>query len=243
MHTPRIVPWANPAELTALCASFYPLDAHSPAELRRAVATVAAYEIRGRVPPAVGATAGLAAAVLADVDSETDAAGAVRVQLAYSMALVRFVNGLLDPAQQSQHALSLSVLARNMRLPLVFVNVRHAATHRALPPNPVLRALAMRALDWLWHNFWSLISASVDSAANSTKPPEPNRRYVLSTRPMSIPPIRPPSSHHKRRSLQQMAQDIKHFKTRLRKVPGKQLYRWRKSSRAWTTTPLGICQS
>jgi len=46
------------------------------------------------------------------------------------------------------------MLARTLDLPASFVEVRHAATHEALPSLAVLRNLAERGLVWLWVHYW-----------------------------------------------------------------------------------------
>lgn len=51
-------------------------------------------------------------------------------------------------------------LARNLNLPASFVEIRHAATHEALPSLAVLRNVAVRALDWLWTNYWSAVGVT-----------------------------------------------------------------------------------
>lgn len=51
-------------------------------------------------------------------------------------------------------------LARNLNLPASFVEIRHAATHEALPSLSVLRIVAVRALDWLWLNYWSVVGVA-----------------------------------------------------------------------------------
>lgn len=51
-------------------------------------------------------------------------------------------------------------LARNLNLPASFVEIRHAATHEALPSLSVLRAVAVRALDWLWTNYWNVVGVA-----------------------------------------------------------------------------------
>ncbi|RPA95221.1 Las1-domain-containing protein [Choiromyces venosus 120613-1] len=45
-------------------------------------------------------------------------------------------------------------LAKNLGLPTSFVEIRHAATHEALPGLALLRTATIRALDWLWENYW-----------------------------------------------------------------------------------------
>jgi hypothetical protein len=70
------------------------------------------------------------------------------------MIMVRFVNGLIDPAQTKVHAMSVNALARRMQLPRIFVDLRHAATHSALPSLPMLEIAAKHALAWLQQHYW-----------------------------------------------------------------------------------------
>jgi ribosomal biogenesis protein LAS1 len=114
--------------------------------------------VRARIPHAIEATAQLTSALLLD----TPGASALPLRLGYSTAICRFVNGLLDPAQQSQFALPMHLLAKNLNLPASFVELRHAATHEALPSLAVLRTVAVRALDWLWSDYWAAIGAESD---------------------------------------------------------------------------------
>lgn len=118
-----------------------------------------------RVPHAIEATAQLTAAVLLDTGATPTApttthssrVSTLAQRLTYSTAICRFVNGLLDPEQQSMFAQPMHVLARRLNLPASFVELRHAATHEALPSLVVLRTVALRALDWLWRDYWAAI--------------------------------------------------------------------------------------
>lgn len=76
------------------------------------------------------------------------------MRLAYSMALIRFVNGLVDPAQTGPFARSIAGIATQIGLPLWFVELRHAATHEDLPSLSVLRDAARKAMDWLYERYW-----------------------------------------------------------------------------------------
>ena len=73
-----------------------------------------------------------------------------------TLALIRFVNSLLDPLQKRDKSLPLSVLAVNTGLPTAFVEVRHWGTHENNLPGPeVLKNMGIRALEWLWRNYWN----------------------------------------------------------------------------------------
>jgi hypothetical protein len=80
-----------------------------------------------------------------------------------TLALIRFVNSLLDPLQRRDKNLPLSVLASTAGLPASFVEIRHWGTHEtSLPGVEVLRDMGIRALEWLWHNYWNKMQEEVD---------------------------------------------------------------------------------
>ena len=116
---------------------------------------------RGRAPLAVFATQQLLSI------AETDAATSARqlwggggggdleqVRLAYSMALVRLVNGMADSGQRGVYAQSVLDCARRLGLPRSLVDLRHESTHGALPSLPMLRAASRDALEWLRGAYW-----------------------------------------------------------------------------------------
>lgn len=108
---------------------------------------VKAWATRGPLMHSIECTSLLTQCVLNQSMSEES-------QLAYSMAIVRFVNGLLDPLQQTAHAIPLRTLAQRIELPDLFVEIRHAATHQAIPPLEMLQLAGFMALNWLWTHFW-----------------------------------------------------------------------------------------
>jgi hypothetical protein len=80
-----------------------------------------------------------------------------------TLALIRFVNSLLDPIQKRDKSLPLSILAVTAGLPTVFVEVRHWGTHESnLPGTEVLRDMGIRALEWLYHNYWNKVQDTVE---------------------------------------------------------------------------------
>lgn len=129
----------------------------SPEARRRAVSRTKALQSRGRLPHAVDATALLISVQLSELQDT------FVLRSAYSMALVRFVNGLLDPFQLGAFAMLLLSLAKNIGLPACFVEVRHMATHEVLPSLALLREMAEKALEWLFERFWSTISRTSDN--------------------------------------------------------------------------------
>jgi len=106
------------------------------------------------------------------------------LRLSYSMAIIRFVNSLVDPLQTAYFARSISSLAAQLGLPLWFVELRHQATHEELPSLPILRQGASQALDWLYTNYWlpaiNSSSGSLPSTSSSTLPPLPLEPFLSS---------------------------------------------------------------
>lgn len=153
-YEPRIVPWRSRDELKELKNWLFP-NKNAGKDMRsRGVLKIKSWETKGPfVPHTIEATGQLLEAILMD-EAEQGAEGAKR--LAYTMAMVRFVNGLLDPTQQSQFAIPLHTLAQRMGLPSWFVELRHCGTHeRELPSLEMLRMASLEALEWLWTNYWN----------------------------------------------------------------------------------------
>ena len=61
------------------------------------------------------------------------------VRQSYAAAIIRFVNGLVDPLQLSTYARPIASIAAQIGLPQRLVELRHAATHEELPSLDVLR--------------------------------------------------------------------------------------------------------
>ena len=85
---------------------------------------------------------------------ELRSAAQLAVRLSYAVAIVRFVNGFADAAQRGVGARSVEGLAKEMGLPVHLVDLRHAATHGALPALQILRFSARTALEWLREHYW-----------------------------------------------------------------------------------------
>ncbi len=106
-------------------------------------------------------SAELRSAILTHAKSETRAA-----QLCFGMAIVRFVNSVLDNYQRGQYALSLNLLAKQINLPAKFVELRHAATHESMPAMRVLRQGCRDALEWWHEQYWLPNIALLDTPAH-----------------------------------------------------------------------------
>lgn len=151
---PRVVCYRDKLDLVVLREWFYNFDGHK--DLRaRAVKRVKALESRGKLPHALASTSWLTSILLSE-ESPLPPPDVV-LQLSYCMAMVKFVNGLLDPFQQASFAIPLHQLAKNLGLPLFFVELRHTGTHELMPNIRILRQAAKDALNWLFDHYWLII--------------------------------------------------------------------------------------
>jgi hypothetical protein len=148
------------------------LEGNSSAEVRthqkkRAIHMVNVWRARGRVPLAVDSTAQLVelnmqhdyppmqASGTPAVAASAHFSSSLQSRLQYSMALLRLVNGVLDPMQAKQHAQSVLTLAKQMQMPRVLVDLRHESTHQGLPSLQLLQHASVIALEWLSRHYWA----------------------------------------------------------------------------------------
>jgi ribosomal biogenesis protein LAS1 len=61
---------------------------------------------------------------------------------AYAAAIIRLVNGFVDPLQYGAYARSIASIAHQLGLPQWLVELRHASTHEELPSLELLREAA-----------------------------------------------------------------------------------------------------
>eukprot|EP00038_Savillea_parva_P025227 m.46765 g.46765 ORF g.46765 m.46765 type:complete len:813 (+) comp6801_c0_seq1:205-2643(+) len=141
-----------------------------------AIARIDGWAMRGSLPLAVEATAALMrldahtepAPGLQDITMTTLAtADMYTLRLALSMALTRFVNGFCDAEQKGVSARSVSTIATQLGMPEFVVDLRHAATHEALPELPILRLASTAALQWLQEVYWDRQADAFESSARA----------------------------------------------------------------------------
>lgn len=87
-------------------------------------------------------------------------------RLTLSMSLMRLVNGLTDrmqPRGDEAHARSVYSLAEQLSLPPSLVDLRHQASHNALPQLPALISAASSALLWLEQEYWNAQKFSIEN--------------------------------------------------------------------------------
>lgn len=170
------VPFKTPGDLMELKYWFFPKKTSGKyGKLMKndkrlnAVNKVRAYMTRGAIPHALEMTAMFTEIILNDSQVSETAIDEFELDFpmknstpindmllrsSYSTAIIKFVNGLLDPLQQGIYAISLHNLANNLNLPSHFVEMRHVCTHEAMPSLEMLRVTSFRALQWLLDNYW-----------------------------------------------------------------------------------------
>ncbi|KAJ8661704.1 hypothetical protein O0I10_002511 [Lichtheimia ornata] len=148
----RVVPWINFEEFETVHKWLY---SQSPEEAQHGVDRVAAWSSRGRLPTAIECTSTLIQLRLRDRGGHM-ALSLQELRQLYAFALIRFVNGMVDPLQTGSVARATSEIAERLGLPLWFVELRHAATHEHLPGISVLREAAEQALQWLYDAYWAM---------------------------------------------------------------------------------------
>ncbi|PHH71600.1 hypothetical protein CDD80_5119 [Ophiocordyceps camponoti-rufipedis] len=183
--------WRHPTDLLRVRRQFYDSDSDPDShddddhETRRrlrqqAVARVSLWMARQHCPHMVESTALLTAALLSDdtTDSHPQPAAwsAYAVRATYAAAFSRFVTGLLDGHQDKLRKQSMYAVAATVGLPAAFVELRHQATHEQLPSRAKLRAMAERALDWIWNYYWRHLR---DDDGDDKTDDDESRRVVL----------------------------------------------------------------
>ncbi|KAK6348955.1 rRNA-processing protein las1 [Orbilia blumenaviensis] len=163
LQPPRLTVWSSIDDLKHLKSLLYDQTADNDGR-PQALEIIRAWSSRGRLPHAIESTSHLTECLLNDTPNQSE----LLIRMSYSTAICRFVNGLLDPAQKSHFAVSMYNLAQELGLPASFVDVRHAATHEALPPLGVLRTTCARGLDWLWANYWEKVEAGGAAEVETT---------------------------------------------------------------------------
>ena len=151
---PRVVCWQNREEWLEIYQYLYRFE--KPILQSKAVDRIAAWRSRssGKLPIAIECTAHLVSAYLADDLSSASPSDPTQTRLTLSMALVRFVNGMVDSGQKGLYARSVQSIAEEIGLPDWLVDLRHEATHSQLPSLETLRSGLWVALNWLKDQYW-----------------------------------------------------------------------------------------
>ncbi|KAF8526244.1 Las1-domain-containing protein [Hysterangium stoloniferum] len=152
MRLPKRVPWSDVSEVEQLCSWVFSPEADGSTKML-AVNRLAAWRVSVPLPHALESTLSLLIPILQDEDS-TSLCSTLLLRQSFSLALIRMVNGLVDPLQQGAYARSIASIAAQIGLPLWLVELRHASTHEELPSLELLREGTREAMSWLLRNFF-----------------------------------------------------------------------------------------
>ncbi|KAI6044526.1 Las1-like-domain-containing protein [Pisolithus marmoratus] len=170
MRLPRRVPWAHISELEQVCACIF-ADGDDVEAKTSAVNRLSAWKAITALPHALESTLAILVVQLQDRPSQPSSA-ALSLRLAYASAIIRMVNGLVDPLQVGAFARSIASIAAQLGLPSWLVELRHAATHEDLPSLELLRDAARESLLWLFHNYFQpTLNPSAPQPPSSTLRP------------------------------------------------------------------------
>ncbi|KAG6885721.1 hypothetical protein C0993_010894, partial [Termitomyces sp. T159_Od127] len=152
MRLPRRVPWASLSELEQICAWIYTDENDIDAKIL-AINRLSAWKAITCLPHALESTLSLLVAMNQDI-LHGSSTSSLSLRQCYSTAIIRLVNGLVDPLQLGVYARSIASIANQLGLPHWLVELRHAATHEDLPSLDLLRNAARDSMSWLFRNYF-----------------------------------------------------------------------------------------
>ncbi|KAJ6519442.1 Las1-like-domain-containing protein [Mycena sanguinolenta] len=152
MRLPRRVPWTSTTELDQLCSWIF-TDENDLESKVKAINHLSAWRAITALPHALESTLALLSVLMQDA-SDAHPSSYLSLRHSYATAIIRLVNGLVDPLQLGAYARSIASIANQLGLPPWLVELRHAATHEDLPSLELLRQAARESMTWLLHNYF-----------------------------------------------------------------------------------------
>jgi ribosomal biogenesis protein LAS1 len=135
------------------------LYSFNPREIECGCARVSAWSAKQNIPVAIEVTA----ALQHELHSSTPNT------LALSLAVVRFINGVVEPLKDRNRQVPISTIGSSYGIPDFVVDIRHSATHGQLPSFEFAAIAGARALDWLRVHYWEAQSAELDDIESSLR--------------------------------------------------------------------------
>ncbi|KAF8912949.1 Las1-like-domain-containing protein [Gymnopilus junonius] len=140
-----------PRRLEQICASIY-TDENDIDSKIFAINRISAWRTVTSLPHALEST--LALLVPLVHDKKQIFLSTLQLRQSYATAILRLVNGLVDPLQVGTYARSITSIAQQLGIPNWLVELRHASTHEDLPSLDLLREATRHALTWLLQNYF-----------------------------------------------------------------------------------------
>lgn len=151
----RLVPWVSWEEWNFVHEALFSTSSES---VSMALNRIIAWQSRGCFPVSVEITATIKDIhqrdpFFTDGILEEHVLSEEVLRMAYSMAIVRLLNGVVDQSRKKKGQ-SISDSANLIGLPRLLVDIRHEASHNQLPTLPLLRLASKQGLDWLKSHYW-----------------------------------------------------------------------------------------
>ncbi|WWD09348.1 hypothetical protein V865_007471 [Kwoniella europaea PYCC6329] len=164
MKAPKRTPWSSRSELEELYEMLFApnADVHSR---RRGLARMSIYISSPSCPTFIHLLHSLVSVELLPYPPQ-GVEESQRSRMMIGMAIVRFINGLVDPLQNGPYARPISHLASSLSIPPSLIALRHRATHEDLPPLALLHQSLLSCISYLhYYSFLPLLSSSSTSAS------------------------------------------------------------------------------
>ncbi|TFK36790.1 Las1-like-domain-containing protein [Crucibulum laeve] len=171
MRLPRRVPWTALTELDQLCSWIY-TDENDLDAKRLAVDRLSAWKATTTLSHALESALSLLVVTLHDHSHQGQLSSSLALRQSYATAIIRLVNGLVDPLQLGAYARSIASIANQLGLPPWLVELRHAATHEEMPSLEVLREATRQSMLWILHNYFL---PTINPSVRSQSQPVPLR--------------------------------------------------------------------
>lgn len=151
----RLVPWMSWDEWNFVHEALFSTSSES---VSMALNRIIAWQGRGCLPVSVEITATIKDIhqrdpFFTDEVLEDHVLSEEVLRMAYSMAIVRLLNGVVDQSHKKRGQ-SINDSANSIGIPRLLVDIRHEASHNQLPTLPLLRLASKQALDWLKSHYW-----------------------------------------------------------------------------------------
>ncbi|KAH0794472.1 ribosomal biogenesis protein LAS1L-like isoform X2 [Histomonas meleagridis] len=135
------------------------LYSNNPHEILLGCARVSAWAAKQSLPIAVEVTASM----------QRELNSPQRNVSALSLALIRFINGVVEPFKNANIGVSISTIGASYGVPDFVVTLRHSATHGKMPTFEFAALGAKSALDWLKENYWEEQLSSIEKIETQMK--------------------------------------------------------------------------
>ena len=135
------------------------LYSSSPKEILQGCGRVSAWMVKQDLPIAVEVTASLQR----ELHSQEKNVSAL------SLAVIRFINGVVEPFKNVNLAVPISTIGSSYGIPEFIINIRHSATHGKMPSFELAAHGARAALDWLKTNYWEAQLSHINQIQSDMK--------------------------------------------------------------------------